>query len=82
MAEAGDPEVQALATHDGVRLKRRAASDAFLMLELPLDTWIRFLVWLAIGLAVYLLYGAKHSRLAVPSGIRPVTGGRDATGAE
>jgi basic amino acid/polyamine antiporter, APA family len=59
-----------------------AASAVFLMLGLPLDTWIRFGVWLVIGLAVYLLYGAKHSRLAVPSSIRPVTVGREATRAE
>ena len=34
------------------------------MLGLPLDTWIRFGVWLLIGLAVYAFYGAKHSRFA------------------
>jgi APA family basic amino acid/polyamine antiporter len=59
-----------------------AASAVFLMLGLPLDTWIRFGVWLVIGLAVYLLYGAKHSRLAVRSSIRPATVGREATRAE
>jgi APA family basic amino acid/polyamine antiporter len=35
-----------------------------LMLSLPLITWIRFFVWLAIGLAVYFLYGRRHSALA------------------
>jgi APA family basic amino acid/polyamine antiporter len=34
-----------------------------LMLSLPLITWIRFFVWLAIGLAVYVFYGKSHSAL-------------------
>jgi APA family basic amino acid/polyamine antiporter len=40
-----------------------ALSALFLMLGLPLDTWIRFLVWLAIGVAIYFLYSIKHSRI-------------------
>ena len=43
-----------------------AASALFLMSGLPLDTWIRFGVWLVIGLAVYFFYGTKHSQIAVP----------------
>ncbi|MBA3234100.1 MAG: amino acid permease [Propionibacteriales bacterium] len=35
----------------------------YLMLNLPGSTWIRFFVWMAIGLAVYFAYGARHSRL-------------------
>jgi APA family basic amino acid/polyamine antiporter len=35
----------------------------YLMLNLPAATWIRFAVWMVIGLAVYFLYGARHSRL-------------------
>jgi APA family basic amino acid/polyamine antiporter len=34
-----------------------------LMLGLPLDTWVRLIIWLIIGLAVYAFYGARHSRI-------------------
>ena len=40
------------------------ASCLVLMLSLPLQTWLRFAVWLAIGLAIYHLFGRKHSQLA------------------
>src|SRR5260370_11441854 len=34
-----------------------------LMLSLPIETWIRFFVWLAIGLSIYFLYGSGHSKV-------------------
>jgi basic amino acid/polyamine antiporter, APA family len=38
-------------------------SCGYLMISLPAETWIAFIIWLAIGLLVYFLYGQKHSRL-------------------
>jgi APA family basic amino acid/polyamine antiporter len=42
-------------------------SAAYLMFYLDLQTWIRLLVWLAIGLAIYFLYSRTHSNLATGS---------------
>ena len=34
-----------------------------MMLGLPIETWIRLFVWLAIGLVIYFSYGRTHSRV-------------------
>lgn len=35
----------------------------FMMVFLPMDTWIRLLVWMLLGMDIYLVYGAKNSHL-------------------
>ncbi|MGW1467872.1 amino acid permease [Streptomyces sp. NPDC002308] len=44
------------------------AASVWLMLNLPVETWLRFALWMALGVVIYFVYGRKHSRLA--------TGGR------
>lgn len=38
-----------------------ALSALLLMLGLPLDTWIRLLVWMALGMAIYFLYSVRKT---------------------
>ncbi len=39
-----------------------------LMVGLPWQTWVRLLVWLVIGMALYLTYGHRHARNGESSG--------------
>ena len=39
------------------------ATCLFMMVFLPLDTWIRLIAWMMIGFDLYLFYGMKHSVL-------------------
>jgi basic amino acid/polyamine antiporter, APA family len=35
----------------------------YLMSDLPVDTWIRFVVWLVIGIVIYFAYGYRNSKV-------------------
>jgi APA family basic amino acid/polyamine antiporter len=40
-----------------------AALCVYLMTKLPLETWLRFIAWLALGVLIYAVYGYRHSQL-------------------
>jgi APA family basic amino acid/polyamine antiporter len=42
----------------------------WLMLNLTIETWLRFVIWMVIGLVVYFAYGRSHSLLGRGIGVR------------
>ncbi len=44
----------------------------YLMANLPLKTWIRLIVWLAIGMVIYFTYSTKHSKVQGAQAAVPV----------
>jgi APA family basic amino acid/polyamine antiporter len=42
------------------------AATLWLMLNLPAETWLRFLIWMALGFVIYFAYGHGHSRMRKP----------------
>ncbi|GAA5099063.1 amino acid permease [Microbacterium yannicii] len=43
-----------------------AAICVYLMLNLTVETWLRFLVWLVIGFVIYFAYSHRHSKIGQP----------------
>ncbi|WP_447040619.1 amino acid permease [Streptomyces sp. DSM 118878] len=43
-------------------------ASLWLMLNLPAETWLRFAVWMVLGIVVYFAYGRSHSRLHTGEG--------------
>src|SRR3954465_1458293 len=52
-----------------------ALASFYLMLNLPGETWLRFGVWMVIGVLLYFLYGRRRSRLAAGGALHPSTAG-------
>jgi APA family basic amino acid/polyamine antiporter len=53
-----------------------ALACLYLMLNLSIATWIRFAIWLVIGLGIYGGYGTRHARLARTDSREPAAAAR------
>jgi APA family basic amino acid/polyamine antiporter len=52
----------------------------YLMLNLPGETWIRFGVWMVLGVILYYTYGRRRSRFSVRGAAERQAAGRRAGG--
>ncbi len=43
----------------------------YLMLNLSLETWVRFLAWLVVGIIIYALWGYRNSRVRTGGALHP-----------
>ncbi|MDX9932820.1 MAG: amino acid permease C-terminal domain-containing protein [Bacteroidales bacterium] len=42
--------------------------NLYLMSELGVTNWLRFFIWLAVGLVIYFTFGRSHSKLRKSDG--------------
>jgi basic amino acid/polyamine antiporter, APA family len=45
-----------------------ALASFYLMLNLPAETWLRFVIWMVLGIVLYFTYGRRNSRFSTPGG--------------
>jgi APA family basic amino acid/polyamine antiporter len=45
----------------------------YMMSTLPGDTWLRLIIWMAIGLCIYFFYGRFHSKLDIAERTVPLS---------
>ena len=45
--------------------------DGYLMISLPIETWMRFIIWFVIGLVIYFTYSRYNSKLAKSNQLTP-----------
>jgi basic amino acid/polyamine antiporter, APA family len=56
------------------------AASIYLMLNLPAETWIRFVVWMVLGIIVYFTYGRRRSRFSERGAAERRAAGKQAGG--
>jgi APA family basic amino acid/polyamine antiporter len=47
-----------------------------MMAALPLDTWLRLIIWLAIGMVIYYTYGRHHSKVQQARNVASASSGK------
>ncbi|WP_448614205.1 amino acid permease [Modestobacter sp. URMC 112] len=53
-----------------------ALASIYLMLNLPVETWLRFIAWMLLGVVLYFVYGRRRSRFSVRGAAERAAAGR------